>query len=64
MNSHELAKELLALPNRHVTIAKPEGGPYVQEYDISPPPWEDLFGCIRMQIKVREHDVERLSEGE
>lgn len=54
MQSHELAKKLLELPDKPVTIIKPDnmelGKGYVIDYDGISNPWEDLTGSIRIQI--------------
>lgn len=40
MTSHDLAKRLLAGPDRPILIVKPEGGPYTTEWELHPGgPW-------------------------
>ena len=52
--SHELAKKLLALPDRPITVVKGEGGGYVSEWRLHPgDPWLDLTS-VRVQIEKKE----------
>lgn len=63
MTSHDLAKRLLALPDRGITIVKGEGGGYISEHDIHPGgPWLD-GSTIRVQIQRRVNGVEATPHG-
>lgn len=58
ITSHELAKQLLLLPDQEITIAKGEGEGYVSEWIVHPGgPWLDHGGRVRMQIERLENGV-------
>ncbi len=62
MNSHELAKKLLLLPNKPVIATRPapsgftatanmdKDRGYVVDYNSLSDPWEDATGSIRIQV--------------
>lgn len=55
MLSHELAKQLLKLPNKEVVIVTAAEGPYTADRGVHPGgPWEDKLGSIRIQVVETE----------
>ena len=59
MTSHELAKKLLSLPDKEITIVGKVDGPYTEDLEIKSQPWEDLLGNIRIQVGEPTQTVER-----
>jgi hypothetical protein len=50
MNSHELARMLLELPDNPIEIVKSEGQ-YTSAWEMVGTPWDFWGGTIRMQIQ-------------
>lgn len=55
MNSHELAKVLLGLPDKPVEVVKGEGQ-YTSEWEFVGVPWDFWGGTIRFQIQPKKYE--------
>lgn len=64
MNSHDLAKLLLALPDKPVKVVVPGclGTRAIRELEISRGPWEGYVGEIRLEADTAEFIAKQKKE--
>jgi len=64
MNSHDLAKLLLALPNKPVKVVVPGclGTRAIRELEVSRGPWEGYVGEIRLEADTAEFVAKQMAK--